>query len=337
MKNSTSAGIIIALLLIAGGIYFFYWGIKNQNPQSPALPSNEAGNQPQTMVTVKTGSTANLGNFLTDGNGMTLYYFANDAANKSNCTGNCLIAWPVFYADAINVPDDLNKDDFQVVTRDGGQKQTTFKNRPLYYHSKDLKPGDTLGEGFDGIWFAAKIPFYTIVPANKTSTGIYITDAAGKALYVFADDTPGTATAKPKSACNSDCSKTWPPFYREMEIIITPSAINKADFTEFDRDDGTSQLAYKGYPLYYYSNDMNPGDTIGNGFNSVWHLASPAGFKTTGKTKPATSISTGVGGDYAAPSIADSGQTEITGGSAAPDIYNNFQLEGTGTMGITGQ
>ena len=41
------------------------------------------------------------------------------------------------------------------------------------------------------------------------------------------------------------------------------------------RDDGASQWAYKGPPLYLWTRDAKPGDRTGDGFNSVWHVAKP--------------------------------------------------------------
>jgi predicted lipoprotein with Yx(FWY)xxD motif len=39
------------------------------------------------------------------------------------------------------------------------------------------------------------------------------------------------------------------------------------------RDDGSRQWAYKGKPLYLWVKDHKPGDTTGDGFRGVWHVA----------------------------------------------------------------
>jgi predicted lipoprotein with Yx(FWY)xxD motif len=41
------------------------------------------------------------------------------------------------------------------------------------------------------------------------------------------------------------------------------------------RDDGSSQIAYKGKPLYYWVKDGKAGDTTGDGVMGVWHTARP--------------------------------------------------------------
>ncbi|MBL8441360.1 MAG: hypothetical protein JNK96_09070, partial [Betaproteobacteria bacterium] len=45
---------------------------------------------------------------------------------------------------------------FAVIAREDGKKQWAFKGKPLYFWSKDQKPGDTTGEGFNNVWHVAK-------------------------------------------------------------------------------------------------------------------------------------------------------------------------------------
>lgn len=108
-----------------------------------------------TQYTVNTTMNKTLGTYLVNETGFTLYYFANDAPGKgvSNCSGGCVALWPLFYAKNITVPSGLNPADFTTITRKDGMKQTAFKGWPLYYYSKDAKPGDANGNGFKGIWF----------------------------------------------------------------------------------------------------------------------------------------------------------------------------------------
>ncbi|AMK33594.1 Putative lipoprotein [Pseudomonas putida] len=41
------------------------------------------------------------------------------------------------------------------------------------------------------------------------------------------------------------------------------------------RDDGSSQWAYKGKPLYTFIKDKKAGETTGDGMKDVWHVAKP--------------------------------------------------------------
>jgi predicted lipoprotein with Yx(FWY)xxD motif len=83
-------------------------------------------------------------------NGMTLYTFDKDAANsgKSMCNGPCAMGWPPLSASA----ESTASGDFSIINRDDGSKQWAYKGKPLYYWSKDQKPGDTTGDGFKGVW-----------------------------------------------------------------------------------------------------------------------------------------------------------------------------------------
>ena len=104
--------------------------------------------EPFYNVMIMTSET--LGNYLADAEGMTLYLFANDYASQSNWTG---AAWPTFYTENIIATSNLNPDDFGTITRDDGDKQTTYKGWPLYYFANDTAPGDATGEGVNEVWF----------------------------------------------------------------------------------------------------------------------------------------------------------------------------------------
>jgi predicted lipoprotein with Yx(FWY)xxD motif len=43
------------------------------------------------------------------------------------------------------------------------------------------------------------------------------------------------------------------------------------------RADGSTQVTYNGWPLYYFDKDKQPGDTTGQGVGTVWYLISAAG------------------------------------------------------------
>lgn len=86
--------------------------------------------------------------------GMTLYTFDRDAigSGKSACNGPCATNWPPLAvagdADAMG--------EWTVVTRDDGGRQWAYKGKPVYYWSKDTKPGDRTGDGFNNMWHLAR-------------------------------------------------------------------------------------------------------------------------------------------------------------------------------------
>lgn len=109
---------------------------------------------------------------------------------------------------------------------------------------------------------------FTIVTA-ESSLGTIITDDAGRTLYTFNNDTAGSGT----SACEAGCDAVWPP------VTIAGAATKSADITgeigTITRTDGSTQVTYKGLPLYRFVNDAAPGDTNGEGVGGVWFVAKP--------------------------------------------------------------
>lgn len=91
---------------------------------------------------------------LVGANGMTLYTFDKDAAGsgKSLCNGPCAANWPPLAV----VAGDSASGDYSIIVRDDGAKQWALKGKPLYFWSKDQKPGDKTGDGFNGVWQVAK-------------------------------------------------------------------------------------------------------------------------------------------------------------------------------------
>lgn len=88
-------------------------------------------------------------------NQMTLYVFDKDAAGsgKSVCNGVCATNWPPLMVASGSAA----SGDWSVVIRDSGDKQWAYKGRPLYYWSKDAKPGDKTGDGFlNNAWHTAR-------------------------------------------------------------------------------------------------------------------------------------------------------------------------------------
>jgi predicted lipoprotein with Yx(FWY)xxD motif len=268
MKKTT---LILLVLLIAAAAMIAGCAQQAQPaPQPTAQPTpvpTAAG-----PVTVKVTSTS-AGMILTDAQGKSLYYFANDVPSKgtSACNGQCAALWPPYNVGTVSVSSPLDPADFNSITRADGTKQTTWYGWPLYYYSRDAKSGDVNGENFLNVWFTLK-PDQSVMVEHTPALGLYLTDISGMTLYTFAKDTTGT------SACNGACIALWPPF--NSTPIEPPTSVKIADFGTVNRADGLAQLSYMGKPLYYYSRDANPGDTNGQGFNNLWSVANVSGVST---------------------------------------------------------
>lgn len=108
---------------------------------------------------VKIQEKEGVGKYLTDTEGMTLYWFKKDSSGTSACAGPCAEKWPIYYRDSVKAPEGVKAEDFGTITREDGKKQTTFRGFPLYYWVNDKKAGDTSGQGVNNVW-------YVIDPGN---------------------------------------------------------------------------------------------------------------------------------------------------------------------------
>ena len=115
----------------------------------------------------------------------------------------------------------------------------------------------------------AAAPANTIDLAYNEALGEYLVDQDGMTLYYFADDAPNSG----ESSCGDTCVQYWPPFHTGQ--IILHRNLSWFDVDTIYREDGSAQITYKGWPLYYYTNDYNPGEIRGQGINGVWFVAGP--------------------------------------------------------------
>jgi predicted lipoprotein with Yx(FWY)xxD motif len=101
---------------------------------------------------IKIQEKAGIGKYLTDTEGMTLYWFKKDSPWKSTCSGACLEKWPIYYRETVAAPKGIKAADFGTITREDGKKQSTFRGYPIYYWNGDKKAGDTNGQGVNNVW-----------------------------------------------------------------------------------------------------------------------------------------------------------------------------------------
>ncbi|OJF12572.1 hypothetical protein [Couchioplanes caeruleus] len=110
--------------------------------------------------TVELAATPNaqIGTYVTDGAGRTLYRFDKDSNKppKATCNGDCAKAWPPLLIKSPGkiFPQGLDPKILGYVERADGTCQVTINGWPVYYFAKDSKPGDILGQGVNGTWFA---------------------------------------------------------------------------------------------------------------------------------------------------------------------------------------
>jgi predicted lipoprotein with Yx(FWY)xxD motif len=220
----------------------------------------------------------------TSGSAKTLYFFGRDfpagpaSDAVSACGEGCIDTWPVFYEANIAAGDGLASDDFGELVRTDGTHQSTYKGWPLYSYSGDAEPAARSGDGIDQLWHAVEEPFYTLLTMRGSGlddqdTGLYLADGSGRTIYLFVGDEAGTPESDPVSTCTTQgCRKAWPVV---APPLIKPVSSITGAFDVFIRPDtGAVQLAYEGLPIYYFAQDLLPGDTNGTEKPS-WILATP--------------------------------------------------------------
>jgi predicted lipoprotein with Yx(FWY)xxD motif len=135
------------------------------------------------------------------------------------------------------------------------------------------------------------------VQVASSGVGTHLDDSAGRALYVFAADTPGHST------CTGSCLTYWP---IEPAPVTTPTSLAgvTAMLGVLTRPDGTKQMTIDGLPVYTYSGDSTPGMTSGQGLNvsgGLWWLVTPSGHALTSiptATATATATASSAGRTY---------------------------------------
>jgi predicted lipoprotein with Yx(FWY)xxD motif len=90
-----------------------------------------------------------FGRILVDGHGMTIYVSAKDNADfDSTCTGPCTKEWPPLFTNGqVNAGPGVNSAWLGTIGRSDGPTQVEYNGWPLYYSTRDGKPGDIKGQG----------------------------------------------------------------------------------------------------------------------------------------------------------------------------------------------
>jgi predicted lipoprotein with Yx(FWY)xxD motif len=98
--------------------------------------------------------------------------------------------------------------------------------------------------------------------------GDHIADGDGFTLYLFTPDEADTAT------CEGSCAASWPPM---LGSATGGDGVDQALIGSVERSDGSTQVTYNGWPLYYYEDDASAGQVEGQGESGVWYVVGAAG------------------------------------------------------------
>lgn len=303
ISTVVGVGVVVVVVLVVGVGAYYYVGGTNQAPATTSSSSSQG-------YTVHIGNDASIGHYLENGTGFALYLFAADEPGNgaSACSGPCATVWPPFYASSLNLPSGLSSSNFSAITRADGTKQTTYNGWPLYYFASDKSAGSTAGEGiyhFGGMWYAIPPtmqrsggqiiggPSYNIGVAYRPSVGVYLTNSTGFALYFRSSDTADSGT----TTCNTAvCEKNWPVFYKATFNL--PPGLSSSEFSTITAYNSTKIVAYGGFPLFYWTGDTSPGDTLGQGIGHFYVATVPAPVAQSATTTTTTTSTTTTSSPY---------------------------------------
>jgi predicted lipoprotein with Yx(FWY)xxD motif len=128
------------------------------------------------------------------------------------------------------------------------------------------------------------------VTARSTNLGKVLAGGQDKTLYLFEKD------KSPKSTCSGGCAQAWPPMVVKGKPVAGSGGVRKGLLGTSRRDDGKTQVTYKGRPLYYFQGDQKSSQTNGQGldqFGAKWYALAADGKAVKKKPKDG-----GGGGGY---------------------------------------
>ena len=170
----------------------------------------------------------------------------------------------------------VSADHLGTLERDDGSTQVTYNGWPLYYFGFDDAPGDANGQDSRDVWdvvstFGGPIQSNVFVNVAAHDTlGTVLADRSGRTQYLYTPDNRGVTN------CTGVCAMFWPP----LLTIGDPTAgegVSADHLGTLERDDGSTQATYNGWPLYYFAFDNAPGDANGQDSRDVWYVVSTFG------------------------------------------------------------
>lgn len=143
----------------------------------------------------------------------------------------------------------------------------------------------TQGGGSDGQTAATEtnagqFPQALIRTQPSEQYGRYLTDANGRAVYMLEADQQGQGDTKAQSNCHDQCAAAWPPVLTQGTPPRAGENVQEDMLSTIERQDGTTQVTYNGWPLYYYVKDEGEGTATGQDVHDEWgewYLLQPNG------------------------------------------------------------
>lgn len=114
------------------------------------------------------------------------------------------------------------------------------------------------------------LAFANLGVASDPDLGDHLVTEDGYVLYVFLPDEQDVST------CYDGCASAWPPLLSDGEVDV-PEGLDGGLVGRVERDDGSMQISYDGWPLYTFARDTEPGMASGQGAGDKWYVIAPDG------------------------------------------------------------
>ncbi len=120
-------------------------------------------------------------------------------------------------------------------------------------------------------------PYDEVKVQTISGLGPVLVDGKGLTLYLYETDHQGSP-----SRCYGICAIQWPPFLLSAGTSrpIAGPGIEPALLGTAPRTNGTTQITYNGWPLYFWPPDRAPGKATGQALSNAggrWYVVNPDG------------------------------------------------------------
>ncbi len=115
-----------------------------------------------------------------------------------------------------------------------------------------------------------------MIDMTSADLGTILTDGNGRVVYTYDPD-----SGSGSSTCTGTCAATWPPVTVTTDASAGPG-VQSSLLGKTTRADGTLQVTYNGWPLYFYAGDTTSGAEKGQGVGGVWWVIDVSGTQVRG-------------------------------------------------------
>jgi predicted lipoprotein with Yx(FWY)xxD motif len=158
----------------------------------------------------------------------------------------------------------------------GSSKSSSSTSAASAYPSESEKSASTAATTTPATTSTSSGSGVVVTAKHASKLGsILAVGAKRQTVYMFEGDKGSS------SSCSGACASVWPPV--TTTGVATAAGVAKlADLGTITRSDGTTQVTYKGHPLYFFARDKDSEDAYGEGvkgFGADWYVLAPSGAK----------------------------------------------------------